>query len=71
MVDTTMRIWIIVGMMPFTQVVARLKSLTPAERDLIAARAKVPPSTVSKIVYGHTPNPGVLTVEKLAKALRV
>lgn len=56
--------------MTFEQVVSKLKAMSPEQRAAIAQRAKVPVSTVSKITYAHTPNPGVLTVERLAKALK-
>ena len=37
---------------------------------LVARESGVPYSTVKKIALGETPNPGVITVEKLARYFR-
>lgn len=48
-----------------TPVQERLRGATEAEMEKIAAASDVPIGTIARIKYGQTPNPRVLTVQKL------
>lgn len=50
-------------------VIAELKALRRPAWPRIAAIAGVPIPTLEKIVYGHTPNPRIKTVEAIRRAL--
>ncbi len=57
-------------MMTFETLVTKLRPLSLAELQAIGHKAGVPGPTVIKIARGYTPNPGVLTVEKLISAVK-
>lgn len=68
MVDESIQMWIMQPMnivVPSTEDVrAGLAALSQAELVDLSSRSGVPFSTLSKIRYGHTPNPGLDTVRK-------
>ena len=56
--------------MNFEKLKAALIGMTWKESALLADRAAVPRPTVAKIRYGVTTSPRVITIEKLAAAMK-
>lgn len=49
---------------------ARVRALTPRERDELSRRSDVPRSTLDKFAHGHVAMPGYETVRALVLAMQ-
>lgn len=55
-------------------VVLRIMELTEKQKitiNTLATISAVPPTTLKNIIYGHTKNPGIVTVAKLCDGLGI
>ena len=63
-------IWLNHDMSKFQSLLNKISGMPVDQLKRVGAKAGVPSATVIKIARGYTKDPGVLTVEKLLKAVK-